>query len=63
MTMKVCLDRHRRLLRQSFESHGGSEVGTEGDSFFVVFASPLEALAAAIESQLALARVRVARRD
>ena len=52
------LDRHRLLLRQSFEAHGGSEVGTEGDSFFVVFASPLEALVAAAESQVLLARTQ-----
>src|SRR5947207_2687753 len=49
------LDRHRSLLRQSFERHSGYEVGTEGDSFFVAFASPTEALLAAAEGQRALA--------
>jgi len=49
------LDRHRSLLRQSFERRSGYEVGTEGDSFFVAFASPAEALLAAAEGQRALA--------
>ena len=45
------LDRHREILRDAFSRHGGSEVGTEGDSFFVVFSSPLEALKAASLAQ------------
>src|SRR5438552_10992636 len=48
------LDRHRSLLRQSFARHSGYEVGTEGDSFFVAFASPGEALLAAADGQRAL---------
>jgi predicted ATPase len=46
---------HRRALREVFERHGGFEVGTEGDSFFVVFPAAAEALAAAREGQTALA--------
>jgi predicted ATPase/class 3 adenylate cyclase len=46
--------RHRTILRAALARHGGIEQGTEGDSFFVVFADAGEALAAAIEAQRAL---------
>lgn len=46
---------HRRLLREAFEARGGYEVGTEGDSFFVAFASAREAVEAAADAQRALA--------
>jgi class 3 adenylate cyclase/WD40 repeat protein/energy-coupling factor transporter ATP-binding protein EcfA2 len=45
---------HRRLLRAAFARHGGVEVDTQGDSFFVAFADAGDALAAAEESQRAL---------
>jgi len=48
-------ERHREILRAAFGRHVGKEQGTEGDSFFVVFDSAREAVAAAIEAQLALA--------
>ena len=48
-------ERHRELLRAAFAAHGGAEQSTEGDSFFVVFDSAREAVAAAIEGQRALA--------
>ncbi|MEK6275619.1 MAG: adenylate/guanylate cyclase domain-containing protein [Actinomycetota bacterium] len=48
------LQEHQRLLRAAFEAHGGHEVDTQGDSFFVAFSSAREALLAAIEGQLAL---------
>jgi predicted ATPase/class 3 adenylate cyclase len=48
------LERHRSLLREVFKRHAGFEVGTEGDSFFVAFSSPLQALRAAAEGQRAL---------
>ena len=35
---------HQRLLRAAFVAHGGYEVDTQGDSFFVAFASAREAL-------------------
>jgi class 3 adenylate cyclase len=44
-----------RLLRDSFGRHGGVEVDTQGDSFFVAFPDPADALAAAEEAQRALA--------
>ena len=46
---------HRKLLRTAFASHGGEERGTEGDSFFVTFATVSEAVGAAIAGQRALA--------
>lgn len=49
------LDLHRRLLRETFERHGGYEVDCEGDAFFVTFARAVEAVAAACEGQRALA--------
>jgi class 3 adenylate cyclase/streptogramin lyase len=49
------LQEHQRLLRAAFEAHGGYEVDTQGDSFFVAFSSARDALLAAVEGQLALA--------
>jgi predicted ATPase/class 3 adenylate cyclase len=49
------LEEHRRLLRDAFARHGGYEVGTEGDSFFVAFAGADDAVAAMGEGQQALA--------
>jgi predicted ATPase/class 3 adenylate cyclase len=46
---------HRDLLRRAFAAHGGVEVDTQGDSFFVAFARATDAVAAAIEAQRALA--------
>jgi YVTN family beta-propeller protein len=48
------LREHQRLLRAAFEAHGGHEVDTQGDSFFVAFSSAREALLAAVEGQRAL---------
>jgi WD40 repeat protein/class 3 adenylate cyclase/energy-coupling factor transporter ATP-binding protein EcfA2 len=46
---------HRRLLRAAFARHGGVEVDTQGDSFFVAFGQPDAGLAAAEGAQRALA--------
>jgi predicted ATPase/class 3 adenylate cyclase len=46
---------HRRALRAEFARHGGVEVGTEGDAFFVAFAKASDALAAAAAGREALA--------
>jgi hypothetical protein len=48
------LAEHRRVLRAAFVRHGGVEVDTQGDAFFVAFASAREAVAAAAEGQAAL---------
>jgi predicted ATPase/class 3 adenylate cyclase len=46
---------HGQIVRGALEREGGAEIGTEGDSFFAVFASPAAAVRAVIEAQRALA--------
>jgi predicted ATPase/class 3 adenylate cyclase len=46
------LEEHRRLLRETFRA--GHVAGTEGDAFFVVFGSAVEAARAAVDGQRAL---------
>ncbi len=57
------LAEHRRILRQAFSAHGGVEVDTQGDAFFVVFPTVRGALDAAAAATLELAsgpiRVRI----
>jgi predicted ATPase len=48
------LAEHRRVLREAFARHGGVEVDTQGDAFFVAFGKASEALAAASEARSAL---------
>jgi predicted ATPase len=48
------LGEHRKALRECFGRHGGVEVDTQGDAFFVAFAKASDALAAATEGQVAL---------
>lgn len=50
------LSAQRRILRGVFEKYDGHEMGTEGDSFFVVFPSAHAAVAAAVEAQQLLGR-------
>ncbi len=45
------LERHQTILRSAFAGHDGTEVGTEGDSFFVVFPSAPDAVAAAVDGE------------
>src|SRR5919202_4430281 len=52
------LGEHHRLLRAAFRAHGGREVDTQGDSFFVAFARARDAVAAAADGQRALAEHR-----
>src|SRR5687768_11917030 len=49
------LEEHRTLLRAAFQAHGGLEVDTQGDGFFVVFARAVDGVAAAVAGQRALA--------
>src|SRR5437763_4174143 len=49
------LAEHRRVLREAFARYGGVEVDTQGDAFFVAFATAKNALAAAGEGQEGLA--------
>jgi predicted ATPase/class 3 adenylate cyclase len=47
---------HRRVVREAIAAHGGTEVDTQGDAFFVVFAGAHGAVAAAADVQRALAQ-------
>jgi predicted ATPase/class 3 adenylate cyclase len=49
------LSAERALLRAAFADCGGQEMGTEGDSFFVVFASAADAVRCCVAAQRALA--------
>lgn len=49
------LAEHRRVLREAFHRHGGVEVDTQGDAFFIAFPTAPGALQAAQEAQHALA--------
>jgi class 3 adenylate cyclase len=42
---------HRRIIRESFASHDGTEIDTQGDSFFFSFRRARDAVAAAVEAQ------------
>lgn len=57
------LDEHRRVLRDAFTRHNGTEVDTQGDAFFVAFPTAEGAVAAARDAVEALAggpiRVRI----
>src|SRR6266487_661555 len=57
------LEEHRRALREVCATHGGREVDTQGDAFFVAFGRARDAIAAAAAIRHALAdgpiRVRV----
>jgi class 3 adenylate cyclase len=46
---------HRRVMREAFSAHGGREIDTAGDGFFIAFDSARSAVAAAVRAQLALA--------
>jgi class 3 adenylate cyclase len=49
------LGEHQTLLRAAFAARGGVEVDTQGDAFFVAFATAPEAVMAAAEATRALA--------
>lgn len=49
------LSAQRVLLREAFDACGGRELGTEGDSFFVVFESASDAVRCCVAAQRALA--------
>jgi predicted ATPase/class 3 adenylate cyclase len=48
------LDDHRRIIRGAVAAHGGHELRTEGDAFFVVFARASDAVRAAVAAQRSL---------
>jgi DNA-binding NarL/FixJ family response regulator/class 3 adenylate cyclase len=47
---------HERLLRAAFQDCGGHEINTQGDSFFVAFRKPKDAVGSAVRVQRSLAR-------
>ncbi len=49
------LERHQSLVRDAVGRHNGIEIHTEGDSFFCVFHTAADALAAAVEIQRSMA--------
>jgi len=49
------LAEHRRILRDAFRAHGGVEVDTQGDAFFIAFPTAPGALAAAAAARDELA--------
>ena len=51
----AALAEHRRVLREAFTRHGGVEVDTQGDAFFVAFPTAPGALRAAAEALTGLA--------
>ncbi len=51
----AALAEHRRALRVVFAAHGGVEVDTQGDAFFVAFPTAAGGVAAAVSGQKALA--------
>lgn len=50
------LERHNAVLRAAFATHAGTERGTQGDSFLVMFPEAPAAIAAAAEAQAAITR-------
>ncbi|HEX9235139.1 MAG TPA: adenylate/guanylate cyclase domain-containing protein, partial [Actinomycetota bacterium] len=50
----VALSEHRRALRGAFSRHGGVEVDTQGDAFFVAFPTAAGGVGAAADAQQAL---------
>ena len=44
----------RRIMRDAIAAHGGTEMGTEGDSFFVVFSAPVYGIGTVTDAQRAL---------
>ncbi len=49
------LEQHNEILRGAYAAHGGTERGTQGDSFLVMFGEAPAAIAAAAEAQAAIA--------
>jgi predicted ATPase/class 3 adenylate cyclase len=49
------LDEHHDILRTAIRSHGGIDISTEGDAFFAVFTSAVDAITACADAQRGLA--------
>jgi class 3 adenylate cyclase len=46
---------HQRIIREALAAHDGSEIDTQGDSFFAAFRRAKDAVGAAVDAQRALA--------
>lgn len=57
--MSGLLVRHDDILRQAVSRHGGTRVKSTGDGILAVFDTPSEAVAAAVDAQLALTAERL----
>ena len=55
----LVLGEHRRICREAFDRFGGTEVDTQGDSFFVVFERASDAASAAAHAQEGLSTTAV----
>lgn len=55
LSYREVLSAQRTIMREAIRDHGGREMGTEGDSFFVVFRTAQDALGAAVQAQERLA--------
>src|SRR3954463_14169251 len=53
--MSQALDRHHRLIRRAISEHRGHTFKTIGDAFQAAFAEPVDAVAASVAGQRALA--------
>ncbi len=51
LTYFAALDRHNSAVRECIARHGGHELKTIGDSFFIAFTDPGEAVQCAAEIQ------------
>ena len=47
------LSDHRRLVREAFIAHGGTEIDSQGDAFFFAFTRASAAVAGAVQAELA----------
>jgi len=56
-TYDAVLAKHDRILRDLMAEHSGAEVRSEGDGFFMAFADAGNAVAMALEAQIALGNV------
>ena len=53
-TYARALNEHRRILRKICAGHSGDEMGTAGDAYYAAFGRASDAIAAAVDAQLAL---------
>jgi peptide/nickel transport system substrate-binding protein len=51
----TALAEHQRIIREALAAHDGSEIDTQGDSFFAAFRRAKDAVGAAVDAQRALA--------